>query len=127
MRNVRLVATAKEAEQIKEQVDEVEVEAECAESRNFAQCFGRIGISHHVLDFLSIPSCQTDENAYANDADNPVESAACQEDVDNDAYKQSDKSHHQDRAKLREVGFGGVAVDSHCTEYAGCNQECLED
>ena len=93
---VRLISAAEEAEQVKEQVDKVEVEAESAERRNFAQCFGRVGICYHVLDFLGVPSGQTDENAYAYDADNPVETAACQEDVDNDAYEQTDKRHHQD-------------------------------
>ena len=54
---------SKEAEQIEEEVDEVKVEAEGADSGEMTCVLSR-GVLSHLLDFLSIPCGKTDKNEY---------------------------------------------------------------
>ena len=68
---------------------------------------------------------QADKDCHACEADDPIKAAAFEEDVDDDANDQSEKRHDEYRSYLGKIAFGKISVDGHCSEHAGCDEECL--
>lgn len=116
MRN-QSVAAAKDAQQVQEQVDEVEIERQGTHRGDLAEHRG-VGLGTHALDSLGIPCGKSHKDEYTSHTDAPCHHGALQEDVDNHADKQSDESHEHEGAKLGQVLTGGVAHDGHHAEHA---------
>ena len=119
-----VAACSEETEQVEEQVDEVQVEAQCAESGDFTS-IGSAVHHNHLFDFLSVPCCKADKDAYAHEADNPVHCAACQEDIDDNADEQANQCHVEERTETCKAVFSEIAVDGHCSEHTCRDEECL--
>ena len=80
---------------------------------------------NHLFDFLSVPCCKADKDAYAHEADNPVHCAACQEDIDDNADEQANQCHVEERTESCKAVFSEIAVDGHCSEHTCRDEECL--
>lgn len=87
-----VAAAAEEAEQVKEQVDEVKIEIQGAESGYMAG--GRRGHGFgHAFDLLGVPCGQTDENDHTGKGYDPSEGAVGPEQVDHSRDNQSYQGH----------------------------------
>ena len=119
-------AVSEKAEQVDEEVDEVEIEAQRSHQCHFLCRFSSVG-SHqqHLLNLLRVVGRQANEDEYGDDAQDVVEAGALDEDVGNAGDDDSDESHQQDAAHLREVYLGGAAYQRHQTEGAGGDEEHL--
>lgn len=83
---------AEEAEEVDEEVDEVEVEREGAPGGQ-----GAVGQAHvhggHLLDFLGVPGGEADENQHAKSGYYHPKGAVAPEDVDEAADYQAEEGH----------------------------------
>ena len=83
---------AEEAEEVDEEIDEVEVKGECTPGGE-----GAVGKTHvhggHLLYFLGVPGGETDENQHSEPGDDPFECAVGPEDVDQAAYDEAEEGH----------------------------------
>ena len=70
------------------------------------------------LDRLRILGGQPDEDDDADHRDRELQRARREEDVDQAGDHDADQAHDQERAELREVGLGGVAVEAGGAEHA---------
>ena len=118
-----LLAVAEEAEQVEEQVDEIEVERQRADGGELA-CLRAVGHGCHLLDFLCVPCGEADEYHHACEADNPLHRRAFHEDVDNGADYKPDECHEQECAHARQVALGDIAVNRHGAEHGGGDDKC---
>lgn len=121
-----LVASSEDAEQIEEEVDEVEIERERSEKRKLLHAFARIR-SHtaHLLNLLRVVSGQTYEDQHAYVADDEVKTRASYEDVHHRGDDNADERHEQQLADGGQVCLRGVAHERHRTERARRNKERL--
>ena len=77
-------AVAEDAKQVKEEVDEVKVEAQGSYQRYFlCRLVSLFGVREHFFDLLCVVGCQPYENQDAHIAHNHGEHAAADENVDN--------------------------------------------
>ena len=91
-----LSVSSEEAQQVEEQVDEVEVEAQCAHQRNLLSCLTHVFLhQQHLLDLLRIIGRQSYEHQYADARDNQVHRRVVEEDVDDTGYDQANQCHEQ--------------------------------
>ena len=90
-----LLTATENTEKVEEEIDEVKIQRQSANSSEFA-CVGHVGLLCHLLDFLGVPSSQTNEDYHTSKTDNPAHSVTLQEDVDYCAYNQSNKRHYQE-------------------------------
>lgn len=116
---------AEEAEEVDEEVDEVEVEGEGAPCGDVLRGDAGVG-GCELLDFLGIPCGEADEDEHTGAGDNPVKGGVGPEDVDNNHDEQAEKRHVEERTDLGEVACGEISVDAHGPEGAGADKECLE-
>jgi len=120
-----LFAFTEEAKEIEEEVDEVEVEGECAEYGEFlclAIDFGAIGF-HLLFDFLCVVGCKSHEDEYADGTDDEIHHGVMEEEVDHCGYDESDECHEEEGTYLSEVTARDGAVDGHGCESACCDEE----
>lgn len=121
-----IAVTAEKAEKIEEQVDEIEIEAEGAESCKTPVGHRRVGISH-LLYPLCIPGGKADENQHACGTHNPFQCGIGLEDVDNDEYQHPEQRHVKECPDFGEVACGEIAIDAHSAEHTGCDKERFEN
>ena len=108
-----LPSSPEQAQQHKEQVDEIEVKAERTDDRGFLERFALIGECRtDALDFLRVVRGQADKYGDARKGHYPVYHRRVQEDVDHRRDYQPDKKHDAEVADAREVGFRDMPVDS---------------
>ena len=75
-----LIAVAEDAEQVEEQVDEVEVKCQSTDSGKFAHI--ALACFHcHLLNLLHVPCGETDKDYHTCCTDTPSQSRTCKEDV----------------------------------------------
>ena len=120
-----LLAVAEEAEQVEEQVDEIEVERQRAYGGELAG-LRAVGHGGHLLDFLRVPCGEADEYHHACEADNPLHRRAFHENVDNGADNEAYQCHEQECANARQVALGHVAVNRHGAEHGSGDDKCGE-
>ena len=123
---VSVAAVAEEAQQVEEEVYEVEVQAQGAYCGEFACgfCGSHGGAS---FDRLGVPGGESYEDKYAEPRDNPFKSAVCPENVNNRAEYQPYECHEQHRAPFGEVLRCQIAVDAHGSESSGGYEESFAD
>lgn len=91
-----VLIVSEDTEQIKEEVDEVEVEAQRTKQSEFLHVLACIGCLHtHLLDLLRVVSGESDEDEYTYVAQDIVEACAAHEHVDNSSYDKTYQSHEQ--------------------------------
>ena len=123
-----VVALAEDAEQIEEEVDEVEVELQGTEQGNLLRTLAHVGLhGQSLLDALAVPGGETHEEQHADVAQYQVKARAAQEHVDHRGDDEADESHEQDVADLGQVGLRDIAVEGHRAECAGGDEEYLSD
>ncbi len=123
---VGLAAATEEAQQVEEQVDEVQVQCQCTYDADFheeAAIVLNFGIGGKALDLLGIIGSEYGEEDDAAHADEEIKTAATQEHIDQTGYKQADETHVQVGTIFREVKLGGVAEYGHGCEGACCREE----
>ena len=123
---ILVLIVSEDAEQIEEEVDEVEIERERTEKRKLLHAFARIR-SHtaHLLNLLRVVSGQTYEDQHAYVADDEVKTRASYEDVHHRSDDNADERHEQQLADGGQVCLRGVAHERHRTERARRNKERL--
>ena len=125
--NYALVAAgAEEAEEIDEEVDEVEVERKGADCCDFVDFFEG-GHFSYMLDSLGVPGGDADENQHTDAGDNPFEGGAFHKEVDDDADDESEEGHIEECSHLGEVAVGEVAIHAHRSIHTGCDKESFEN
>ena len=78
-----LVASSEDAEQIEEEVDEVEIKTQGSNECKLLCTLACIGSClAHLLDLLGVVSGETNEYEHANVAQYEVETTACHEHID---------------------------------------------
>lgn len=96
-----LALLAKDSQQIKEEVDEVEVEREGAHERHLLRCLAHVGLhGEHLLDLLRVPSGEAHENHYASIAQHEVEHAVVEKQVDHRGKDEADERHEENATQL---------------------------
>ena len=124
LRMGRSVAVAEEAEEVDEEVDEIEVEGEGAEGGKASVGHTGIGLGH-LTYLLGVPGGEADEEHYTDDAHDPVEGGAMGEDVDYQQYQQSEEAHVEDRTHACQGAVGEITVDAHGAEHSGGDHKGL--
>ena len=113
------------AEQVEEEVDEIEIEGERAHQGYFLRAFAHVvGLYEHVLYLLRVirrEACE-DEHAYVtNDKAEP--SALYQERVYQRGDDESDEGHEEYAAQRRQVFLGEQADERHGGERSGGDEK----
>lgn len=125
-----LPGTASEnAEHVEEDVDEVEIELECAEygeilADDSGAALGSVVVS---LDLLHIPRCEEQEQDDADVADQKGLSQERDEDAGNACDHKSNQTADQNAAELGEINVGGMADDRAAEEHHGCEGKGTEE
>ena len=119
-----LAATTKDAQQVEEEVDEVQEEPEGADERDLASSLlvALLGDGGGIArDPLGVIGDEASEDDHAEVGQAPVEPvlAGQEDDVHQRANDEADQRHEQDRAELREVYLGREADDRHDAEHRG--------
>lgn len=123
-----VLIVSEDTEQIKEEVDEVEVEAQRTKQSEFLHMLACIGCLHtHLLDLLCVVSGESDEDEHTYVAQDIVEACAAHEHVDNSSDDKTYQSHEQQLAERRKVGLRCVAHECHNAKCTGGDEECLYD
>ena len=123
-----VVVSSEDAQQIEEQVYEIEIQREGTHERELLCLFAAVGThGKHVLDLLCVVGGQTDEHSNTDVTDDEVHAAASYEEVndrgDDDAYQ----THKRQLAQRGEVALRGVANKRHRAERSSGYQEHLRD
>ena len=122
--NASLLPTAEDAEEIDEEVDEVEVKGEGSEESKLLSALACIGsLEEHLLDLLGIPRSKSNEDEYSDIAQNKGKATTLDKEVDDGGNDESDEGHEENFTHRREVGLGGVAHDSHCRKRTCSDEE----
>ena len=87
-----LIAASEKAEQVQEQVDEVEIKPQRSHGGHFADHRG-VGLGAHCLDVLGIPCSKSHKNQDSSNTDAPIHHRATQKQVHQRADDKSDKRH----------------------------------
>lgn len=124
-----LVSISKDSQQIQEHVDEIQIEGKASHQSHFLGLFIDVCavFAHHLLDFLSIVSCQSYKDQHTYIVDDPAQSVAYQEYIDHSSDDQADEGHEQDTTQFAQILFGDKAYQTHGAEGAGSNQKCGGD
>ena len=87
---------AEDAEQIEEEVDEVEIQRQGSEEGKLLSALAHVILSlEHLFNLLAIPGSQTDEDSHTDIAQDVIETRALQEHVYHGSDNQSDQSHEE--------------------------------
>ena len=118
-------ASAQEAEQIEEQVDEIQVELESGEDGGLGRHLGVVAVvGVEGLDLLGVVGGEAQEDGDADEAVDPVHGReAGNEHGQEGKDQQEDESAHQHGADAGQVGLGGVAEGGHGAEVQGGDAE----
>lgn len=128
LQNISIPAASEEAEQIEEEIDEVEVKREGTVERELLGAFVHFALGiEHLLDFLRVVGGKGGENHNADSADDKVEHRIVEEDVDDSSDNQADKRHECKLADSAEVLLGEAAHEGHSSEGAGRHEERSSD
>lgn len=111
-------ASAQEAEQIEEQVDEVQIELEGGKDRGLGGHLGVVAVvGVESLNLLGVVGGEAQEHGDADEAVDPVQGLEAGDEHGDEAKDhQEDESAHQHGADAGQVGLGGVAKGGHCAE-----------
>lgn len=118
-----LFPVSEKAEQVKEQVDKIEIEGEGPQQRHFLSLFGLLLAGQQLFDFLGVVCRQPYENEYAGIGGNPVEGVVGPEEVNDRGQNQADEQHEKQVAERGQVFVGEIAVQTHQPEGAGRREE----
>ena len=126
--NLILVASSEDAEQIEEQVDEVEIQGQCTEQGELLGSFTYVVLClEHLLDLLAVPGCQTRKDCHTHITQDVIKSRTLQEQVDYGRDNQANQSHEEDLADRGQVLFGGITVESRYAKGSRSDEEYLCD
>ncbi len=90
---------AKQPQEIDEEVDEVEIEGECAKECILLGAFARIrGHEEHLFYLLRVVGSEPHEDDDAGVADDKFKHGTVNEDIDHRGDDEADKGHKQDFA-----------------------------
>ena len=121
-------ASAEQAQQHQEQVDEIQVEGEGTHQRHLLGGFGTSGhLLAHALQFLHIIRGEAGEDQHADDAHDVAHGIALQEHVHHRSDDDADEADHQDATEFGEVRLGGISCNGHHTEHSGRDEEHVSD
>src|SRR5579872_6645251 len=121
-----LVALTKQLQQQGEEVDEVQIERQCADNggslRHVAAGAG-IAVDIIVLQPLGIPGREAGEYQHADDRHEELQRRTGEEQIDQARDDDAEQAHQQERAHTGEVTSRGVAIQAQRTEGCRRNEE----
>ena len=109
MLTIRSISSAAEnPEQIKQQVDEVEIKRQSSDNGNFPGDLSPVTFGFHAktFDILNVIRRQTCENQNPCISADPIKRGTVQEDIHNRCNDQPDQRHQEDRSHLGKIQFG---------------------
>lgn len=122
-----LFAFAEEAKEAEKDIDEIQVEGECAEEGEFHITFvNRLFIEHELADFLRIIDREAGEDEYT-DGGHPYILLATKDHPDNRGDDESRQSKDKEGAQTAEVLLRKRTDNSQYSEGAGGDKENLRD
>ena len=123
--NQPLPPVSEQTQQIEEQVDEVEIEAECAQQRHLLSPLSTVFLhEQHPLDLLRVVSCQTYKHGDTHITQNQVEHCALdQKEIHQCGDNHTDEGHQRQFANRGQVGLRGVSDECHNRKCASRDQE----
>ena len=121
-----LVPSSENAEQIDEEVDEVEIKGERAEQRHLLGIGVGVFKTHtHLLDLLRVVGGKSHEDKHTKVTDYHGHHVVIEEQVHQRGDDDADEAHEEVFAKRGEVGLRRIANEGHGTECAGGDKEHL--
>src|ERR1700748_1261623 len=122
----RSVALAKQLQQQREQVDEVQVERQCAGNRralSHVTALRGIAVDVVVLQPLGVPGGEARKYQDADDRHHELQHRAGEEDIDQARDDDAEQAHDQERTHAAHVTPRGVAVEAQGTERGRSDEE----
>ena len=120
----RLSAAAQQAEDVEEEVDEVEIKDKTTHQRDFHGRFFvcLVKLMHQAFDFLGVISREPCEDEHTSNADEEIESGTSEEHVHHKGNDESDDCHREDAAYHGEVFLDEKSYNGHRAKCA-CRDE----
>ena len=122
-----LISSSKQSQEIKEEVDEVEIEREGSEHSNLVCGFVFFCTIKHGLNLLAIVGCESDEDDDTDYGDDEIHHRIADEDIDNACDDDAYETHEADVAYLGEIALGDAAIECHGAKCACSHKECGSD
>ena len=91
-----LVTASEDAEQVKEEIDKVEIQSQGSDECQFLCALAHVVLClEHLLDLLTVPSGQANEDGYAGVTQNVIKSRTLQEHVYYGSDNQTNQRHEE--------------------------------